>query len=188
MVHDNFGQVAADPRSTVTAGNRRNVNFLTTGPDLTFPLGGTVNTLVLSGRYSRVNYDGSNDSDISQNVNGGNGQNNVKYMGSLGLVHRLSEESSISLNGSSTRTQYDADPAFVLNAQDYDVRTVSLGFDAKGIRTTLGTSVGYTELRFDNEHHSGLLARFSLSRKIGTRSTLMAEVGTQYADTVDTFA
>ena len=188
MVHDNFGQVAADPRSTVTAGNRRNVNFLTTGPDVTLPLGGTVNSLVLSGRYSRVNYDSANDTSIDPNVNGGNGQNNVKYLGSLGLVHRLSDEMSVSLNGSTTRTQYDSDPALIQNAQDYDVREASLGFDAKGIRTTLGASAGYTELRFDNENHSGLLARLSLSRKIGTRSTVMAEVGTQYADTADTFA
>ena len=187
MVHDNFGQVAADPRSTVTAGNRRNVNFLTTGPDLTLPLG-SVNALVMSGRYSRVNYDSPNDTTIDPNVNGGNGENNTKYMGSLGLVHRLSDEMSVSLNGSTTRTQYEDNSALIVNAQDYDVREASVGFNAKGIRTTLATRLGWTQLRFDNESHSGLLASVALSRKIGTRSTLAAEVGTQYADTADTFA
>jgi hypothetical protein len=116
----------------------------------------------------------------------------VKSLASLSLILRLSEATSISLNGSNTRTDY-ADSALAANAngtfaENYEVRDATLGFDATGIRTTLGTSVGYTELRFQGESHSGLLANVALSRKVGTRSTFSAEVGTQYADTAQTFA
>ena len=35
---DNFGQVLDDPFQPATPDNRENINYLTTGPDLTFAL------------------------------------------------------------------------------------------------------------------------------------------------------
>ncbi len=168
--HDNFGQLAVDPTAVVTPGNIQNVNAFTTGPDVTLPLG-RANDLALHGEYSRIDYQESTD------------QNNHKYMGSISLVHRLSQTSSVSLGGSTTRTQYEDS----LLSTSYDVRSETVGFDATGLRTTLSSSVGSTQLRYLGDTHSGLFAHLGLGRMIGTRSKLALDVGTQYQDSAGEF-
>jgi hypothetical protein len=169
IVHDNFGQIAADPTAVVTPGNMQNVNLFSTGPNINLPLGGSVNSLELQGLYSKANY-GTTD------------QNNYQYLGSVALQHKLSPKMTVSLTGTDTHTVYEE------SVSGFDVREASLGLDAIGVRTSLSGAVGYTQLKYLGESHSGLLARLGLTRLIGSRSQLSLEVGTQYSDSATDFA
>ncbi len=170
-LHDNFGQLAVDPTAVVTPGNIQNVNLLSTGPTIALPLGSDVNTLVLQGLYSKADY-------------GTTLQDNQQYLGSVALQHKLSERTTVSLNGSDTHTVYDDSQV----GSSFDVREESIGFDAIGVRTSLSSVLGYTELRFLGQSHDGLLARLGLTRFIGSRSKLSLEIGTDYTDSATQFA
>ena len=170
-LHDNFGQVAVDPTAVVTPGNMQNVNLFTTGPNITLPLGGSVNTLALQGLYSKSNYGTTN-------------QDNHQYLGSLALQHKLSARTTVSLTGTDTHTVYENSVV----GGGFDVREASLGIDAVGIRTSLSGSAGYTQLKYLGQTHDGLLARLGLTRLIGSRSQLALELGTEYSDSASDFA
>ena len=169
--HDNFGQLAVDPTTVLTPGNTQNVNLFSTGPSIALPLGSDVNTLVLQGLYSKADY-------------GTTLQDNQQHLGSVSLQHKLSERTTVSLNASDTHTVYDDS----LVGSSFDVREGSIGFDAVGVRTSLTSAVGYTELRFLGESHDGLLARLGMTRFIGSRSKLSLEIGTEYTDSATQFA
>ena len=55
VIRENFGQRLVNVFETPNPGNRENVNYFTTGPDLRFPIGGQ-NFIGLEGRYSTVRY------------------------------------------------------------------------------------------------------------------------------------
>ncbi len=168
IVEDHFGQVANDPRATDTPDNRQNINYFSTGPDFIVPLGDRLN-LNLQGRLEEVSYENSED-------------DSSRYEATLGLVNRLSEASSISFNASTEHVEYDS-----LDDEGYDVHEGYLGYEVAGARTSLSANLGYTSLENQGESHSGVLARVSVSRKVGVRSLLALQVGREFSDTADVF-
>lgn len=169
--HDNWGQVGVDPTAVVTPGNTQNINLFSTGPSIELPLGGNVNSLALQGLYSKANF-GTTNQDYHQ------------YLGSVSLQHKLWLMSVASLSATDTRTYYDSS----LAGTGFEVRSATVGFDAVGVRTTLSTTAGYTQLRYLGRSSDGLLAQVGLTRLIGSRSKLSLEVGTDYSDTAAQFA
>lgn len=169
MVQDNFGQIADDRQAVETPDNRQNVNYFTTGPDITLPLG-DVTALRVSGRFSDAYYETTLEDNQSLN-------------GSLALIRRMSDTTSWSLNGSVTKIQYDQDQIFA----DNEVREAFVRLETRGSRTTFSGDFGYTEVEQGGEKSDGLLARIQLSREVTRRSRLALEVGTEFASSADAF-
>jgi hypothetical protein len=84
VFQDNFGQVKRDLFAPATPGNRENINYFTTGPELTARFGGQVRGQ-LSGEYSKITYQSSP-------------FDNDRYSGSLGLIRDLTDTSAVSAN------------------------------------------------------------------------------------------
>lgn len=172
IAEENFGQVATNARAVDTPNNRQNINYFSTGPDLTLPLGARTD-FQLGGRWSDVRY--SETEADSQRIDA-----------NLSLLRRLSPSSSLSLNAFTSKVDF-ADSALA-TANDYDVREAFLRFDGAGRLTTLRADVGYTELRPDGEEsNSGLLVRVTVDRAIGARSSVSWNIGREYADSADIF-
>lgn len=168
MIADNYGQVSNDRTAVETPANRQNVNYLTTGPDLTFGFGGRTG-LRLSGRYSDMYYEDSPEDSQS-------------LTGSLALIREVSDTTRWSLNGSNTKVEYDEEVF-----GEYEIREGFVRLEARGARTTLSGDVGYTTVDQDSDSSDGLLARAEVSRQVLTRSRIALQAGTEFSTAADTF-
>ncbi|HEY7379202.1 MAG TPA: hypothetical protein VH542_11005 [Steroidobacteraceae bacterium] len=169
IVQDNFGQVSNDPREVDTPDNRQNLNYFTTGPDFIFRFGERTR-LTLQGRWSDVYYQDSE-------------SDNERYTGLISLERDISELLSLSFRGSASRVEYDDSPP----NSDYDEQEVYLTLDAHGTRTIASAALGYTELHDFGTTADELLARFTVTRQIGARSSLSLQAGREFSDTADIF-
>jgi Putative beta-barrel porin 2 len=169
FVQDNFGQVTSDPFSADRPDNREDINYFTTGPDFTFRLGSTM-TVGLSGRYSNTAYETS-------------GLDGERYNGGLALRRQLSGTSSISINGTTERVEFDDTTV----NREYDRNAAFLRFDARGSRTTLILDAGYTELDSGSEKSDAPLVRLSLSRQVSASSAVTLRAGSEFSSGADLF-
>ncbi|MGQ0384056.1 MAG: hypothetical protein ACT4UP_05140 [Gammaproteobacteria bacterium] len=168
-VQDNFGQSFIDRQAVETPDNRQNLNYFTTGPRITLPLGARTE-LTLSGTWSQIAYEESN-------------FDNERLGGQLSLSRSLSDTSSLSVNASTQSVEFDEVPPNT----DYDLHSAFLAWEASGARTTLSLQGGITRLRNFGDNTDGPLADLALTRKIGARSTLTLNAGTRLFDTADAF-
>ena len=166
---DNFGQNRLNPLSPITPGNRENVNYFGTGPELSLPLGRETR-LDLTGQYGRVDYQKSP-------------LNSTRLTGGVGLVHELSPLSSISLNVREDRINFANDQ---LN-HDYDRQEAFARFDTNGSRTKIGFDLGYSRLDLLGAHQGSVLARLDVSRRVSASSTVGLAIGHDYSDGADAF-
>ena len=132
VVADNFSQIASDITSVSTPDNRENVNYLSTGPDITIGLTGRT-SLLLSGRVNDTYYEEA-DTD-SEGLSG-----------SLALVRQMSDFSALSLNGSTTEVNFD-DEVFA----DYRIDEAFLRWSTETERTTFILDGGYNRIDSDTE-------------------------------------
>ena len=168
-VQENFGQVRVDPFAPVTPTNRENVNYVSTGPDFSVRLGSS-GFAKLSGRFSRMNYEISD-------------FDSKRLFGGLALGRELSPAASVSLNVNTERFRFDD----TLVNTDYDRRSAYLHYEAKGIRTQLGTNFGYSDTGNGAGSINGLLAQLMLTRTLSPSMTLRFEGGSQLTDAGDSF-
>lgn len=169
IVQENFGQITTDPFAADTPDNRENVNFFTTGPDLTFRFGNAL-SLLLGGRYSISSYEESElDGD--------------RYSETLALIRRLSSASALSLNATADQIKFDNTAV----NENYDRYLGFLRYDNKGSRTALAVDLGYTAIDNGEETSDGVLARVSLVRRVSASSTLAFGAATQFSDASDLF-
>ncbi len=167
LLQDSFGQVISDPFAPVTPETRENVNYLTTGPDLTVRFGGTGFARVL-GRYSLTDYERSPfDSE--------------RAAGGIGFGRRISAGNELSLNGLIESIDFD-DPTIV----DFDRENVFARYLLEGSRTDISIELGYTWLeRQDGLESDGELIRVELSRRVSDASTVSLTAGSQLTDASD---
>jgi hypothetical protein len=171
-ISDNFGQVLTDPFQPSTPDNDENLNYFTTGPNVTFAFG-SQNRLRIGGRYSIASYETSPyDSD--------------SLSGQIGLIHELSNSGSISLNGRVQSVDYKEES---LNA-DYDQDDAYVRYEAQGARTRLGIDVGYSRIDRDaaTEANGGELVRLDLSRRISAASVVVLTGGREFSSSGAAFA
>jgi hypothetical protein len=168
MLADNYGQIANERQAVETPANRQDVNYLTTGPDITFGFGQRT-LLRLGGRYSDAYYENTP-------------EDNNSIAATLALVREISDTSRWSLNGSNRKVEYD-EQLF----DDYEIREGYLRFEATGALTTLGLDAGYTEIEQDSDTSDGPLARLQLTRRVATRSRVGLQAGTEFSTSADTF-
>lgn len=165
---ENFGQVPLQPLAPITPGNQQNLNYFSTGPALTLPLGQTTQ-LDVTGQYGRIIYQLSP-------------LNSTILSGGVGLVHELSTTSDISVNVRDDSMRFDND----VNP-NYDRQDAFAHFDAKGSRTTLGIDLGYSHLQFPGANSGTPLVRLDVSRRVSASSTIGLAAGHDYSDGADSF-
>jgi hypothetical protein len=167
---DDFGQAALDPFQPVTPSNLENVNYFSTGPDLTLNLGPT-GFFDLSARYARVQFQTSP-------------YNSNRVQGSIAIGEQLSAISAVSLNVDSERVLF-ANTA--LN-EDYDRTNAFVRYALKGSRTELSIDLGATEVVNSAESTTGGLARASLSRRLSQSAIVTLTAGHVLTDAGSAFS
>lgn len=166
VVQDNFGQQQLDPGLPVTPENLENINYFSTGPDVTIPLGAQLHAQV-SVRYSNVSYQLDD-------------LNNNRGDAAVALVHPLSASSNLSFNVNAERVSYDDSAATDL---DYTTRQAYVHYDAQGARSKLDVDLGYDDATIQNIRPGGALVRAVASRVISGSSTLELSAGQDISDT-----
>jgi hypothetical protein len=161
---DNFGQGVIDPLAQVTPANREYINYFSTGPDLTLPLG-SLNALLADVRYSKVTYQTSP-------------LGNERYAANVGVRRELSAATAISVNVRDELIRFDNS---ILNP-DYDQQEAYLRFDAHGARTRLEIEVGLDRLKLQNGSNNGVLARLEATRQLSPSASVVATLGHEYSD------
>ncbi|MGQ0428420.1 MAG: hypothetical protein ACT4UQ_00565 [Gammaproteobacteria bacterium] len=167
VLEDEFGQSFIDARDIETAANRQNLNVFSTGPTLVLPLGERTE-LSVSGRWTDVNYE---ESDLDSE----------RVVGMLALSRAMSDTSTLSLNASTQRVEFDESPP----NSNYDLHSAWLGYQARGARTTLSVSGGMTSLHDFGTSSDGPLFDLAVTRELGSRSSLFLSIGTRFYDAAD---
>jgi hypothetical protein len=168
-ITDNFGQAPLEPLAPVTPGNRENINYFSTGPALSLPLG-QATQLGVTGQYGRMDYQHSP-------------LDNTVLTGAVGLLHDLSPLSSISINARDESIRFANDQ---LNP-NYDTQEAFARFDTKGSRTELGIDLGYSHVRIPGASGSTPLARLDITRRVAADSTIGVALGHDYSGGADSF-
>ncbi len=170
FVQDDFGQSALDPFQPVTPTNLENVNYFSTGPDLTLNLGRT-GFFDLSARYARVQYQTSP-------------LNSNRAQGSIAVGDQLSAASSVSLNADTERVLF-ADTAL---SQDFDRTNAFLRYALQGARMALSVDLGGTRVENSHDSTTGGLARVTVSRKLSPSATVTFMAGHLLTDVGSAFS
>jgi hypothetical protein len=172
IVRDNFGQALFDPLQPAGPGNRENVNFLSTGPTFSlFP--GSRNSIDVDVRYSRVDFEERP-------------FDNDRLSAALGIGREVSRESTLSLNLTAERTEFDNDGVAAPTAPIEQFEAY-IRYETTGNRSTLGFDVGYNEVEFDGSEGDGILARVDYSRETSANGRFTVSGGTQFSDQGDIF-
>jgi hypothetical protein len=161
---DNFGQAQTDPFQPVTPDNSENINVFSTGPDFLFSVGPRYQARVF-GRWSDLYY--------QTNPYGGQ-----RWLGGLSFERALSEQSTLSLNGTYAKMNYYDQPS----QYDFDVQEYYAGYKSTSARTSVLVNLGYRTLTRDGSTTDGPLVRLNLSRKLSGYSTLGLLASSEYGD------
>lgn len=161
---DSFGQAQADPFAPATPDTRENLNYFSTGPDLSVRLGSAA-MFALFGRYSATEYEQSL-------------LDAERLTGGVALRRKPTERSELALNAVTEAIDFEDE----VN-EDYDRRYLFLSYEITGARTELTTRAGYTWLEQDEgEETGGALFDLSVMRELSPSSTLLLELGSQLTD------
>jgi hypothetical protein len=170
VLTDSFGQAQIDPFIAEVPTNLQNINYVATGPDASFKIGPTV-FLDLSARYAKATY-------------GTDPFDNNTVLGSAALGRALSAQSSISINGSFERVEFDNTEVNT----NFDRSSVYAHYEVQGARTDLMANLGATKVDQGLESFTGPNAKLQLSRKLSSVSTLKLTVGRDITDGSTAFA
>ena len=168
-IADNFGQARLDPLAPVTPANRENINYLTTGPVLTLPLGRTLQ-LDVTGQYGKVDYQKTP-------------LDSTRLTGGVGLVHEVSPSTNISINAKDERIEFVDNQ---LNP-DYDRQEAFFRFETSGSRTQIGLNLGYGRLKLLGAQDGIFSGHLDLTRRVSPNSTIGLALGHDYSDGADSF-
>jgi hypothetical protein len=167
VFQDSFGQAQSDPFAAASPGNREDLNYFSTGPDLTVRFGSTAFGR-LFGRWSTSTYERS-PLDAERTSAG------------VALGRRASPRSEFTLNA--VTESVDFDEAF---NTDFDRDNVFLGWNLDASRTTIDMQLGYTWLERDGADKSGnALVNMIVTRDLTASSVLALTLGTQLGDAGD---
>ena len=165
QLSDSFGEEMTDPLAAPTPLNLQTINYLTTGPLVHLHFGLT-NRLTLFGNYTRTTYQRSPfDSQM--------------YQGGARFRHALAGESSVSLDASTSHTQYIESAAvrsYFAGASSYDIRQASIAYKGAFVRTEVLLRAGYNTIQYSGAHgHGAPLYEVRLSRQISPFSTVYVD-------------
>jgi hypothetical protein len=167
LLQDSFGQAQSDPFAVATPDTQENLNYATTGPDLTFRFG-SASALRLFGRYSITDYERSLlDSD--------------RVSAGLAIGRPFSAGRELMLNAVREDISFD-DAA----QAGYKRDNLYLSYRLDGGRTDVSVEAGYSWLDRDvGDETSGALLRVSVIRSLSASNALDFSFGTQLTDSSD---
>nr|WP_298718465.1 outer membrane beta-barrel protein [uncultured Steroidobacter sp.] len=167
VVQDSFGQAQSDPFAASTPETREDLNFFSTGPDLTVRLGSTGFGRVF-GRWSSTNYETSP-------------LDAERTTGGVAVGRRASPRTELSLNAVTESIDFDEE----LNT-DYDRDSVFVRWQLDASRTTIDANLGYTWLQRDGSDKQGsALIAINVARQLTASSTLRMTLSQQLGDAGD---
>jgi hypothetical protein len=167
VVQDSFGQAQADPFAASTPATREDLNYFSTGPDLTVRLGST-GFGRLFGRWSSTNYQDS-PLDAERTTAG------------VAIGRRPNSRTELSLNAVTESVDFDD----AMNT-DFDRDSVFVGWELDASRTILDANVGYTWLERDGADKEGsALISINVTRELSAASTLRLTLSQQLGDAGD---
>ena len=166
---ENLGQVVINPFQAETPDNRESMNFFTTGPRLSLPLGSRTK-LNLEGNFSDVQYEERP-------------LDNQRFGGSIGFERELSRNRSLSFIVDGERIEYDDAPP---NAP-VDQQSAYLRLQTAAARSQLSLSLGWNQVERAGNKGDGLLAELDWSRQVSAISTFSFHFGTRFSDAGDIF-
>jgi hypothetical protein len=167
VVEENFGQSLINSQNQGTPDNKQNVNYFSTGPELSFPFGPRTQ-IVASGRWSDVAYMKSDE--------------DTRHLeGTVGIQRQLGLHTQISVNGKTEHISFKSFPSSL----DYDVNSAYLGWAAVGAKTTLSLNAGYTQLKEQANTTAGALYGLQLKRTLSSRSEFQFNAGREFDDGAD---
>jgi hypothetical protein len=171
VAEDNYGQVTRNRQVADNPDNLQDINYFSTGPDITLPLGRRT-SIQASGRWADAYFEEGE-------------QDSTTTTGSLALVRQLTAATALSLNGSLSEVDFDQDQFFV----DYQIQQAFLRLAITGSRTTLTLDGGGSRLERDgsSDKSDSVLARLDLARQVGARSSLRLVAGTMPSNTQQSF-
>jgi hypothetical protein len=170
VVQDDYGQASIDPFTAVTPNNLENINYLSTGPELSLRLGG-VSFMNLSARYSRAQYETS---PYSSN----------RGLGSVAYGEYLSAGASVSLNAEFERVMFENT---ILNT-DFD-RTTAFGrYALRGARTDFEGDLGASRISEEGTTETGPLVKAQLSRQLSAAAKLTLTAARELTDGTSSFS
>lgn len=167
VVQDSFGQAQSDPFAPSTPATREDLNYFSTGPDLTVRFG-SVGFGRLFGRWSSTNYERSP-------------LDATRTTGGIAVGRRASPRSELSLNAVTESTDFD-DP----QNTDFDRDSLFTNWRLDASRTTLNAALGYTWIKRDGSDKDGsALININVTRQMTAASTLRLTLSQQLGDSGD---
>jgi hypothetical protein len=172
VLEDNYGQIALNRQVADTPGNRQQINYLSTGPEVSIPLGARTD-LQLGARWT--------DTYLEESI-----EDNNATLANVSLVRQFTDVSSISLDTSASKTEFDEDQLF----PEYETRQASFGYQLRAPKTTLLADVGYMKYEqkgLNPVEEEFVMAVIDFSRLITRRTTLRIAGGTHPSSTGENF-
>ena len=166
---ENLGQQVIDSLQAVTPDNRESINYFSTGPRLSLPLGARTR-FNLNGSFSNVQYEKRP-------------LDNNRFGGSIGLERVLSQNRSLSLIVEGDRIEYDDAPS---NAP-VDKQSAYLRLQMSAARNQLKLNLGWNQVDSSGKQGDGLLVELDWKHQVSAVSTISVHLGTRFSDAGDIF-
>jgi hypothetical protein len=163
-IQENFGQQQLTPGLPATPLNLQNVNYVSTGPDLTLPVAGQL-SLHLSGRFSDVSYQTSD-------------LDNKRGDGSFAIVDKFGASSSLSANLGVESVRYQDD----VTNPDFETQETYLDFVSNTARTTLSLMAGADRVSGLLNEPTQPLVRLAIEHAVSEALKLTLAAGQDYSN------
>jgi hypothetical protein len=169
QLQDNVGQISTEPFDVLSADDRQNANFFSTGPDVLVPFGGR-NTIDFRGRYGITNYERSPIDD-------------KRYGGELGVGRALSDRSTIAAVYGYENINYDFELFPTIERDQKFLR-----YSGRTARTELVAELGSESVRVNSgPRDSSAHFLLALQRRLSRRVTFSAEYKHGFSDAAESF-
>ncbi len=163
FVQENYGRALFDPFLPARPENWENLNFFTTGPDISLlRLGRNESGIAL--RYSQMDYE-TRPFD--------NDRRGARFW----LGREVRRDHMLSLNLEVEKIEFDNGIT-----PEYERRSAYLLYEAEAGRNTFSVESGYTEQEILSETADGVRFNVSWIRQLSVRSQFTLNVGRQFAD------
>jgi hypothetical protein len=170
VVRDDFGQTTLDAFTPVTPNNIQDVNYVSTGPNLSLPVGGT-GFINATARYAEAYYQTS--------PYGSN-----RFLATLAGGLQLSAGSSVSLNGATERVDFQN----TMVNTDFDRSSVFGRYEVQGARSDFWGDLGATRIDQGGNSSTGALAKLQISRQLSAAAKLTFTAGRELTDASSSFS
>ena len=164
MLQDTFGQVTLNPQLPAIPTNWISANILSTGPEAYLQLGNDFG-ISLGGRYGRADFQSNPNAQVDDQ----------SFGGTLGVVKNLAPKTTVSLNGSVTRIEYQETGQPAYDEFDYFGR-----FNTESARAGVTLDAGYTQVRQSGSAANDPLLRLTAFRRLTPSWSVNLTMGSEF--------